>query len=210
VSCFVLSVGLAQVTAEPPIRWTDTLTAIATAIAAVGTLAAVAVAIYLAFKGAELARHGEEAAEQRRLTREADVEDRQFKAAALLVRDELRANEVRYEIALNLQPGQPTEEGRAEEVPDGLASQTYQDLQLLLAQHSRLDQQTRDAVRGAYVFARVPRSLERRSGPGDGRGDGQPGGVAPGPIDSQIKAALDRTRRALQLLAQHVPPSADI
>lgn len=186
---------------EPSIQWTDVLTAVATAVAAVGTLAAVGVAIFLAYKGAGLARRAEEAAEQRRLTREAGVEVRQFRAAALLVRDELRANIVRYEIALNLSPGQPSQEGHAAEIPDGLASQTYQDLQLRLAQHDRLDQATRDAVRSAYVFARVPRSLERRDGSGQGPAE---------PIEAQIKAALDRTREAVLLLARHVGPFAEI
>jgi hypothetical protein len=131
----------------------------------------------------------------------------------MLVADELRANIVRYEIALRLEPGEAIDRVAYDEaeVPDGLASQTYQDLQHSLIGHQRLDPETRDAVRAAYVFARVPRSLEHRLDPtlSEGWGGGEPTPSAWGIVD-QIKEALTRTRLAYSLLRSYVPPSAEI
>jgi hypothetical protein len=107
-------------------------------------------------------------------------------AAALLVRDELRANIVQLEIAL-----------QAQEDPVGLRSETYDDLQMILAR--RLPAQVRDAVRQAYVHARVPRSLQFR------QTDPMGTVIRPGPIATE---ALEKARRAHSLLAPHIPRGA--
>lgn len=71
---------------------------------------------------------------------------KEFRAAALLVSDELRANIVKLENAL-----------KTREDPELLVSMAYDTYQLILAR--RLPPEARDAVRGAYIHARVPRAV---------------------------------------------------
>jgi hypothetical protein len=128
---------------------------------------------------------------------------RDKRVAALLVADELRANIVRLQIAL---------EGTPEEVAD-LQSQTYQDFQAVLARH--LDRETRDAVRAAYVFARVPRVLHRVNLFGvvtiSATGSPPPPPVIEiAPIQEHVKEALRRAEKAYGLLRRHAGPAADI
>jgi hypothetical protein len=118
-------------------------------------------------------------------------EEQKFRAAALLVRDEIRANIVRNEIAL-----------QAEEMPDGLQSQTYQDLQVILA--SRMKNPDLDEVRAAYIHVRVPRALEFRVmqlGP-------RPEWVDVEPLTDIIQVALDSCRRAYGVLGKHATKGA--
>ena len=84
-------------------------------------------------------------------------EARQFQAAALLVSDELRANVVKLEIALE-----------TKEDPEPLASDAYYRYELILAR--RLPPEARDMVRGAYIHARVPRAFQVRAKRGRRRG----------------------------------------
>jgi hypothetical protein len=120
---------------------------------------------------------------------------KRFRAAALLVSDELRANVVRLEVAY-----EAARAGAPEEID--LASQTYQEHQLLLAQY--LDPETRDAVRGAYVFARVPRALQRVKWLSETERSVQV-------IAVLADEALRRARTARERLANYIPPgSAEI
>ena len=73
----------------------------------------------------------------------------EFQAAALLVSDELQANVVTLEIAI-----------QTAEDPELLASKAYDTYQMILAR--RLPPAARDAVRGAYIHARVPRAFQVR------------------------------------------------
>jgi hypothetical protein len=107
--------------------------------------------------------------------------DREFRAAALLVSDELQANIVKLKIAL-----ETTED------PEPLAIQTYHAYQLILAR--RLSSEARDAVRGAYIHARVPRAFQVRSGGGER--------VGSTPV---VEDALDKSRRARELLRKYIP-----
>jgi hypothetical protein len=110
---------------------------------------------------------------------------KEFRAAALLVNDELQANIVKLEIALE-----------TDEVPELLASQTYHAYQLILA--CRLSSAARDAVRGAYIHARVHRAFQVRSQAGD-----QWVGLTP-----VVEEALDKSRRARELLRPYIPEGA--
>jgi hypothetical protein len=114
---------------------------------------------------------------------------KQRDAAALLVRDELQANIVRLRIARD-----------GPEVPENLESATYRDLQMVLAQN--LDRKALDAVRQAYIHARVPRAFQSLS-PGPG---GRPTLVAP--IVPIIIAALEKAEKAHELLGKYVPKDA--
>jgi len=107
-------------------------------------------------------------------------EGRQFQAAALLVSDELRANVVKMEIAL--------ETG---EDPEPLASDVYHRHELLLAR--RLPPETRDMVRGAYIHARVHRAFQIRT-KGEWRQQT--------PV---VAEALHKAKRARELLRPHIP-----
>jgi hypothetical protein len=112
-------------------------------------------------------------------------ETRQFHAAALLVSDELRANVVKLEIALE-----------TKENPEPLASDAYYRHELILAM--RLPPKARDMVRGAYIHARVPRAFEVRTK--RGRSKGQWMGQTP-----VVEEALSKAKRARQLLSPHIP-----
>jgi len=105
-------------------------------------------------------------------------ESRQFRAAALLVSDELQANIVKLEIALE-----------TEEDPEPLASDVYHRHELLLAR--RLDPETRDWVRGAYIHARVHRAFQVRH---KGEWQGQ---------THVVQEALIKARKARELLRLH-------
>jgi hypothetical protein len=107
-------------------------------------------------------------------------EGRQFHAAALLVSDELRANVVKLEIALE-----------TEEDPEPLASDVYHRHELILAR--RLPPDTRDIVRGAYIHARVHRAFQVRT-KGEWRRQT--------PV---VEEALNKARRARELLRPHIP-----
>jgi hypothetical protein len=108
----------------------------------------------------------------------------EFRAAALLVSDELRAYIVKLEIAL-----QTTED------PEPLASQAYDAYQMILARH--LPPTARDAVRGSYIHARVPRAFQVRN-PAGGR-------VASTPV---VQDALDKSKLARGLLSPYIPHGA--
>ena len=107
--------------------------------------------------------------------------DKEFRAAALLVSDELQANIVKLEIAME-----------TDEDPEPLAIQTYHAYQLILAR--RLASVARDAVRGAYIHARVPRAFQVRNN------EGQRVGATP-----VIEDALDKSRRAREMLRPYIP-----
>jgi hypothetical protein len=107
-------------------------------------------------------------------------EGQQFQAAALLVSDELRANVVKLEIAL--------ETG---EDPEPLASDIYHRHELILAR--RLPPETRDIVRGAYIHARVHRAFQVRT-KGEWRKQ-----------THVVKEALDKAKLARELLRPHIP-----
>jgi len=120
--------------------------AVAALAQTVTTVAAVYVAGWIAPRFAERAG---KAAEDRQSSRDAAAELQRFRAAALLVHDELRANLSLLQIA-----------EQTGELPEPLADRTYADYQLLLATH--LDQDARDSVRAAYVYPRVPRVFVRK------------------------------------------------
>jgi hypothetical protein len=107
--------------------------------------------------------------------------DKEFRAAALVVSDELQANIVQLEIAL-----------QTSQDPEPLASQTYQSYQLVLA--IRLSSEARDAVRGAYIHARVHRAFQVR--------DEQGQWVRSTPV---VQEALDKAKRARELLHPYIP-----
>jgi hypothetical protein len=106
---------------------------------------------------------------------------KEFRDAALCVYDELRANVVKLEIALE-----------TAEDPELLELQTYQSHQMLLARH--LPAEVRDAVRGAYVHGRVHRAFQVRNR------QGQRVGSTP-----VVQEALDKARRARELLRSYIP-----
>jgi hypothetical protein len=108
-------------------------------------------------------------------------EGRQFQAAALLVSDELQANVVKLEIALE-----------TEEDPEPLASDAYHRHELILAR--RLPPEARDVVRGAYIHARVHRAFQVRTKQGQWMGQT--------PV---VEEALNKARRARELLRPHIP-----
>ena len=116
--------------------------------------------------------------------------DKRFRAAALLVRDELHANIVRLKIAVE-----------SSEIPDGLESQTYQDVQMLLAQGLRRD--ALDKVRKAYIHIRTPRAFEERWTTLVHR---EPAGTQP--VEENVKAALADAEAAHAALARFVPKEA--
>lgn len=116
----------------------------------------------------------------------AEANRRRVEGAALLVWDELRANVVQLEIARE-----------TNEIPN-LESQSYQDLQTDLARGLPMD--VMNAVRAAYVFARVPRSLQRRTKVGEQ--------VIVEPNDLTLEA-LGRARRARDLLRAQLPPETE-
>lgn len=107
-----------------------------------------------------------------------------FQAAALLVSDELRANIVKLEIARD-----------TGEDPEPLASQAYHAHELILARH--LPPDARDAVRGAYIHAQVPRAFQVRNPAGQRVGS-----------TSVLEEALSKTARARELLKPHIPCGA--
>lgn len=109
--------------------------------------------------------------------------DREFDAAALVVSDEIRANVVKLEIAL-----------QTSEDPEPLANQTYQSCQLILLR--RLSSEARDAVRGAYIHAQVHRAFQVRQ-------QGQ--WVRSTPV---VQEALDKAKRAQELLRPYLPNDA--
>jgi hypothetical protein len=111
---------------------------------------------------------------------------RELSLASLLVRDELRANIVQLEIAL-----------QGQEDPVGLRSETYDAYQMILA--TGLPGPTRDAVRQAYVHARVPRSLQYRISEA-GSTVTRPSMIA--------RDALEKAKAAHLLLASHIPQGA--
>jgi hypothetical protein len=108
-------------------------------------------------------------------------EARRFQAAALLVSDELRANVVKLEIALE-----------TAQDPEPLASDAYHRYELILAQ--RLPPETRDMVRGAYIHARVHRAFQVRTKRGQW--------TRQTPV---VQEALDKAKRARELLQPHIP-----
>ena len=189
ISAATLGAILAATLAPDQPKWTDVWTTRWTAVGAIATFSAVVVALCIVWIDRWLGGRAE-----------AEAEQRSFKAAALLVWDELRANIVRFEIALGpaRQASGSSDSPPPMEVPDELAGQTYQDHQLLLAQH--LDRETLDAIRAAYVFVRVPRAMVTRYGPFE---------AAEGPIDepleSQVRTAFERARRAYELLERYIP-----
>jgi hypothetical protein len=81
---------------------------------------------------------------------------------------------------------------QASEDPEPLASQTYQSYQLILA--SRLSAEARDAVRGAFIHARVPRAFQVRNEQGQW--------VRSTPV---VQQALDKAKRARELLRPYIP-----
>jgi hypothetical protein len=113
--------------------------------------------------------------------------DKEFRAAVLLVSDELRANVVKLEIALE-----------TAEDPEPLASHAYDTYQLILAR--RLPPEARDAVRGVYIHARVHRAFQVISN----RPSMNPGRqrVASTPV---VQEALDKARRAREMLRPYIP-----
>jgi hypothetical protein len=111
-------------------------------------------------------------------------ETEQFHIAALLVRDELRANVVKLQIAVE-----------TEEDPEPLESGTYSRHEQILAK--RLPADSRDAVRGAYVHAKVFRPFQLRTT--QGARAGQTG---------VVEEALGKANRALELLHPHIPKGA--
>lgn len=108
-------------------------------------------------------------------------EAQQFEAAALLVSDELRANVVKLEIALE-----------TEEDPESLGSDAYHRHELILARC--LPPETRDMIRGAYIHARVHRAFQVRSKQGQW--------MRQTPV---VEEALNKARRARELLHPHIP-----
>jgi hypothetical protein len=110
--------------------------------------------------------------------------DRDFRAAALLVSDEMRANIVKMEIAI-----------QTAEDPEPLASGAYDTYQMILARH--LPPATRDAVRGAYIHARVPRAFQVKDLSGRR--------VASTKV---VQEALNKSTVARGLLSPHIPPGA--
>jgi hypothetical protein len=108
-------------------------------------------------------------------------EARRFQATALLVSDELRANVVKLEIALE-----------TEEDPEPLASDAYHRHELILAQ--RLPPETRDMVRGAYIHARVHRAFQVRTKQGQW--------TRQTPV---VQEALDKAKRAPRTTATSYP-----
>lgn len=137
----------------PPLLSPDWITAVATAVAAVGTVVAVAAAVLLgAVITPRQADRAARRAEDRLRRREEEAEDRTFRSACLIVRDELRAN---LDELTRL-------EGRREAVgvnPPRLASDAYSQHLLLLARH--LSQDSRDSLRAAYQRLRRPEAFLR-------------------------------------------------
>ena len=111
-------------------------------------------------------------------------EDQQFQVAALLVSDELRANVVKLEIAL-----------QTSEDPESLASDAYHRHELILAR--RLPSEARDSVRAAYIHARVHRAFQVRSNQGEW--------VGQTPV---VRDALDKARSAREQLRSYGPKDA--
>ena len=107
--------------------------------------------------------------------------DKEFRAAVLLVSDELQANIVKLKIALD-----------TAEDPESLASQAYDTYQLILAR--RLPPEARDAVRGVYIHARVPRAFQVRSIEGKRVGS-----------TLVIEEAHNKSMRARELLRPYIP-----
>ena len=104
-----------------------------------------------------------------------------FRAAALLVSDEVQANIIKLEIAIE-----------TNEDPEPLASQTYDTYQLILA--PRLSAEARDAVRGVYIHARVHRAFQVKNEEGERVGS-----------TLVVEDALDKARRARELLRPYAP-----
>ena len=177
------------------IRWTDVIIAWGTLGAAVGTTLAVGVALYIAaWLAPRLADESAKRVEERQRHRDEETEDRRFRAAALLVYDELRANLSLIEIAV-----------KTSAIPEQLSFQTYADYQLLLAQH--LAPEDRDDVRAAYVYARVPRVFIKK-GAVARMGGNEPVQLDDGPIPENVEAARKKIERAIAVLgwvAQKLP-----
>lgn len=166
------------------------MTTIFTGVAGVATLVAVGVSVWVAaWLAPRLAEQAARRAEERLRRRENEVEERRFRAASLLVHDELWDNldELR---ALE---GRGQQEGLK---PPTLVSEAYSDYQLLLATH--LSQDSRDSVRAAYHWARRPEALVRPvAGPPLG------GRLEPirEPVPEMVRAAIKATGRACMVLA---------
>ena len=110
--------------------------------------------------------------------------DSAFRAAVLLVSDELQVNINHLQIAVD-----------GPEIPADLESRTYQDVQVQLAE--RLDPKAMRRLRQAYLSIRSPRVFERT-----GYMLGQP---ATGPVTEHIAAALEYANRAKEALAPYIP-----
>lgn len=106
--------------------------------------------------------------------------DKEFRAAALLVSDEIQANVVKLKIALD-----------TDDDPELLTSQAYDNYQLILAR--RLSPEARDAVRGVYIHARVHRAFQEIKGNE---------WVGSTPV---VQEALDKCRHARELLRPYIP-----
>jgi hypothetical protein len=106
---------------------------------------------------------------------------REFHAAVLVVSDELQANIRKLEIAI-----------RTAEEPEPLASQTYDAYQLILG--GRLSPDARDAVRSAYLYARVQGAFQVRSADGEEVRSTQ-----------VVRGALQETEHAHELLHRYIP-----
>lgn len=132
-----------------PTGW---LTAFGTVAAAAAAAAGLVVAIKIDRDAARNAESAAKRAEDRLQVREREQDGRQFRAAALLVRDELRANRV------ELEQHKPNPVSSAE-LPI-LTIDAYLNYRLILAQH--LVPESRDCVRAAYrELRRLSASVER-------------------------------------------------
>jgi hypothetical protein len=177
------------------IKWTDVMMAWGTLGAAIATTLAVGVALYIAaWLAPRLADESAKRVEERQRHRDDETEDRRFRAAALLVYDELRANLSLIEIAV-----------KTSAIPEQLSFETYADYQLLLAQH--LSPDDRDDVRAAYVYARVPRVFIKK-GTVARMGGSEPLQPEDRSIPENVEAARKKTERAIVVLgwvAQKLP-----
>lgn len=166
-------------------EWT---TAIFTGVAGVGTLFAVAVSLYVAgWLAPRLAERAARDAEDRLRRREDEAEDRRFRAACLLVYDELRDNLAELTSLEKLG-------GRWGVDSPTLASEAYSEYKLLLATH--LGQDSRDSVRAAYHHARRPEAFVHMVGAPD---LGLP--LVGEPVLETIRAAIKATERGCMVLA---------
>jgi hypothetical protein len=167
-------------------EWT---TAIFTGVAGAGTLFAVAVSLYVAgWLAPRLAERAARDAEDRLRRRADEAEDRRFRAACLLVYDELRDNLAELTTL-------EKQDRRVGVKAPTLASEAYSEYKLLLATH--LSQDSRDSVRAAYRHVRRPEAFVHMRGAPE---LGHP--LVGEPVPDLIRAAIKATERGCMVLTE--------